>query len=76
MAALSGLPDHPVLSGGGGGGGDRAVDRDYWLWPLPPPGLLTVVLEWARLGIARTTSDLDADQVAAAAARAQTIWPG
>jgi hypothetical protein len=68
-------PDRPVLSGRGGGGGGRAVDRDYWLWPLPPPGALTVVLQWPQLGIERTTSRIDADQIVAAATRAQAIWP-
>lgn len=68
-------PERPVLSGGGGGGGPRAVDRDYWLWPLPPPGVLTVVCQWPRFGIERTTGLIDAGQIAAAAARAQSIWP-
>lgn len=67
-------PDHPVLSGGGGGGGDRSVDRDYWLWPLPPQGSLKVVCQWLMLGIEPTTSDIDADQVVAAAARAVSVW--
>jgi hypothetical protein len=39
-------PDWPVLIGGGGGGGDRSVDRDYWLWPLPPLGPLRVACQW------------------------------
>lgn len=69
------LPDHPVLSGGGGGGGDRAVDRDYWLWPLPPAGPLTVVCQWLVLGIQATSQEIDGDQVTAAASRATRIWP-
>jgi hypothetical protein len=67
-------PDRPVLSGGGGGGGARAVERDYWLWPLPPAGKLTVVCQWPQLGIGPTTSQIDADQVVDAATRAQPIW--
>lgn len=69
------LPDRPVLFGGGGGGDDRAVDRHYWLWPLPPPGPLTVVLQWPMLGIEQTTTRLDADEIIAAAARSQPVWP-
>lgn len=68
------LPDHPVLSGGGGGGSDRSVDRDYWLWPLPPPGRLKVVCQWLKLGIEPTSSVIDADQIAAAAQRAVPAW--
>ena len=68
------IPDHPVLSGGGGGGGDRSTDREYWLWPLPPPGSLKVVCQWLMLGIEPTISEINADQVVAAAARAVPLW--
>lgn len=69
-------PDRPVLTGGGGGGGPRSVDRDYWLWPLPPAGTLTIVCEWRQVGIDLTTSVVDAGLVVAAAARAQDVWAG
>ncbi|GAA0979341.1 hypothetical protein ENKNEFLB_02630 [Nocardioides aquaticus] len=68
-------PAHPVLSGGGGGGGPSAVDRNYWLWPLPPAGALKVVCQWPQLGIGPTTSQIDANSIHAAATRAQPIWP-
>jgi len=68
-------PDHPVLTGGGGGGGSRAVDRDYWLWPLPPPGPLRVVCQWLDQGIDLTVQDLDATPFLEAAGRAQPVWP-
>lgn len=67
-------PDHPVLMGRGGGGDDRTVDRDHWLWPLPPAGAVKVVCQWPQLGIGPTTSQLDADQFVVAATRAQSIW--
>ena len=69
------VPDRPVLSGGGGGGGSRSVRRSYWLWPLPPPGTLKVVCQWPRFDIGPTTSTIDADQIQAAATRAQPVWP-
>ena len=69
------VPDHPVLSGGGGGASDTSADRDHWLWPLPPAGPLTVACQWLRLGIAPTVSRIDGGLVAAAAARAQPVWP-
>ena len=68
------VPDRPVLMAGGGGGGARAVERDYWLWPLPPPGAIKVVCQWPQLGIDPTTSVIDADEVRAAASRAQAVW--
>ncbi|WP_147264165.1 hypothetical protein [Desertihabitans brevis] len=72
----SDLPSHPVLSGGGGGGGPQAADRDYWLWPLPPPGPLRVVCQWPAYGIDQTSHELDGEMLAAAASRAVPIWPG
>lgn len=68
-------PDHPVLSGGGGGGGGRSVDRDYWLWPLPPPGRLRVVCQWLDQGIEVHAEDLQSEPFLAAASRARPLWP-
>jgi hypothetical protein len=42
---------------------------------LPPPGRLKVVCQWLTLGIEPTTSEIDADQIAAAAQRAVPVWP-
>ncbi|PPK97990.1 hypothetical protein CLV92_102141 [Kineococcus xinjiangensis] len=68
-------PDRPILHGGGGGGGSRSVDRDYWMWPLPPAGRLKVVCQWLDQGIETTVHELDAQPFLNAAARAQPIWP-
>lgn len=68
-------PDHPVLTGGGGGGGDRSVDRDYWLWPLPPPGRLRVVCQWLAQDIDLHVEDLQAEPFLEAARRAFPLWP-
>lgn len=68
-------PNHPVLQGGGGGGGPRSVDRDYWLWPLPPAGRLRVACQWLDQGIAQSVQDLDARPFLDAAARSQPVWP-
>lgn len=68
-------PDHPVLRGGRGGGGSRAVDRDYWLWPLPPAGPLRVVCQWPGQDIDVQMHDLDATPFRDAAGRAQPAWP-
>lgn len=38
-------PDGPVLIQRGGGGGERSWDMRFWLWPLPPAGPLTFVVE-------------------------------
>lgn len=68
-------PDHPVLHGGGGGGGDRSVDREYWLWPLPPAGVLRVVCQWTDQDISLSAQDLAAGPMLEAARRASPLWP-
>jgi hypothetical protein len=73
-AAAPWAPDRPLLVGDGGGGGSRSVDRDYWLWPLPPAGRLRVVCQWPDQGVERTVHDLDAAPFLDAAARAVPVW--
>ena len=68
-------PERPVLHGGGGSGGSRSVDREQWLWPLPPAGPLTVVCQWLEHDIELTVHRLDAEPFLAAAARARPLWP-
>ncbi len=67
-------PEQPVLSGGGGGGSDREVEREFWLWPLPPAGSTRVVCQWLDLGIAQTTQQIDTTPMVDAAKRATPLW--
>ncbi len=53
-----GEPDHPVLSfdgGGGGGGRIRSWESRCWLWPTPPEGPLTWIVEWAAVDVPETS---------------------
>jgi hypothetical protein len=68
-----------VLVPGGGGGGQSSGttiswQHSLWLWPLPPPGRLTVYCEWpvARIGLTRT--ELDTAPLLAAAPNAVRLW--
>ena len=67
-------PPHPVLTGQGGGGSRRSIDRDFILWPLPPPGRLRLVFQWPQQGIEQVVHDLDAQPFLDAAARARPVW--
>lgn len=67
-------PDGPVLQHHGGGGGGSRWDVAYWLWPLPPPGPLTLAVEWPAGGIELTRLELDAGEILSAAARAEILW--
>ena len=72
-----GRPMRPVLIGltGGSGASLRSYDRDFWLWPLPPAGSLTIWCRWPAFGIEHTTIEVDAAPLVAAAARARPVWP-
>ncbi|MEU6118499.1 hypothetical protein ABZ840_28620 [Streptomyces sp. NPDC047117] len=71
-------PERPVLSlneeGGGSSGED--IDSEYalWLWPLPPPQLFELAVEWPLLGVDLAFTPLDGAEIAAAAARARPFW--
>jgi len=49
--------------------------RDFWVWPIPPEGLLRIAVEWADRGIAETVTTLDAGPIRAAALRSRPLWP-
>jgi hypothetical protein len=75
-AGAPAVPSRPVLVGGAGSGigGPLSVERDFWLWPLPSPGVLRVHCAWSALGVAPTTVDLDADALRNAAGQARRLW--
>lgn len=54
---------------------DRRSEVAAWLWPLPSPGELELFYAWPELAIPEGSVRLDADAIAAAAERAQPIWP-
>jgi hypothetical protein len=67
-------PPEPIMNAGGGGGGGGSWHQTQWVWPLPPPGTLTLVCEWPAMGIPVTRSELDAQLILDAATRAQVIF--
>jgi hypothetical protein len=68
-------PPAPSLWPVGGGGGGHDYRHRFWLWPLPPRGPLTFVLEWRAAGVALTRHTVDSGPIVAAAERAVTLWP-
>jgi hypothetical protein len=68
-------PAGPVLASAGGGGGGRSWNFAVWLWPLPPPGPLTFVVQWPAKGIPETRQEADAGSIREAAERAEVLWP-
>jgi hypothetical protein len=73
-------PDGPagvdglVLRPTEGGGGRFHRRWDFYLWPLPPKGRLTLVADWPAQGVPETYTELDAGELRSAAARAVIVW--
>jgi hypothetical protein len=66
--------DGPVLQQRGGSGGQFHQQVGLQLWPLPPDGPLTLVVDWPEQGIAETRTELDGTELRAKAADAMEIW--
>jgi len=60
---------------GGGGGSENAVDAEFFIAPLPPPGAVRLVCAWPSKGIADTVTELPAVEIAEAAERVRRLWP-
>ncbi len=68
-------PEGPVLWGMGGGGGGGRWHQGFWMWPLPPIGLLSFVCEWLAAGIPLTRVEVDSQPLRDAARRSRELFP-
>ncbi len=59
----------------GGPDDHEDVRLTLWIWPLPPPGPVTVTCSWPSRGLPRARLVLDGDAIQAAAIQAQPLWP-
>ena len=68
-------PERLILHPEGGGGGSLSWRTDFWAYPLPPDGPVTLVVSWLEQSIAEARAELDGTAIRAAAQRAVTLWP-
>lgn len=68
--------DELVLTQEGGGGNARSWDQRFWVHPLPPDGLVTLIVSWLEHDVAEASAELDGTMIRAAAGRAISLWPG
>jgi hypothetical protein len=64
-----------VESSSGGPDDREDVRMALWIWPLPPPGPVTVTCSWPGRGLHDARLALDGDAIQAAASQAQPFWP-
>lgn len=68
-------PEGPILSPRDGSADDSRWDLGFWLWPLPPPGPLALVVEWPARGIELTRHEVPAEPLLEASSRSEPLWP-
>ena len=56
-------------------GGQGHLDWSYWVWPLPPAGLMTFACEWAAYRITETSKQIEAEPIVRAARQSIRLWP-
>jgi hypothetical protein len=76
-AALAddGKPIGPVTTYRPGADGLRRTEEKMYVWPLPPPGLVTLELSWPAGGIPVTEGHIDGAVLRAAADEVEQLWP-
>ena len=67
-------PPSVVLHTGFGSHGPLGWESMCWLWPLPPAGPLTFVVEWPAGGIPETSRSLEVDQLLELAPTSTHMW--
>lgn len=65
---------HPMLALIGGNGVADRYDARWWLRPLPPVGPVRVVCAWPVHDLPETITQLNGDQLQAAASQVQVLW--
>ncbi|MFE0027002.1 hypothetical protein [Amycolatopsis sp. NPDC059021] len=69
-------PEAPVLRAQGRGGSAFHFDHEVFVWPLPPPGPMKLIVQWLDRGIRETQTRLDGGAIRGAAPEAGELWPG
>lgn len=68
-------PPTIVVSGQSGSNGPVGFESKFWLWPLPPSGALTFVVEWPAYGIEESSASVDVDALRSCVDRSLRFWP-
>jgi hypothetical protein len=68
------VPAGPIIGQLGGGGGGKRMDFQYWVWPLPPDGPLSISCEWRKGGVASSWTEVDGSALRDAGSTSKSVW--
>jgi hypothetical protein len=68
------VPAGPIIGQFGGSGGGKRMDFQYWVWPLPPDGPLSISCEWLKGGMAASWSNVDGSAIREAGSKSASVW--
>ena len=68
------VPAGPVIAHSSAGGGGKRWDWEYWVWPLPPDGPLTVSIEWLAGGVPLSSIEVDGSAIRRAGSDSKSLW--
>ena len=67
-------PPGPTIGPMSGGGGGRRWDQQYWVYPLPPDGPVTITCRWPAGGIPEGQVEIDGAAIRRAGEQSERLW--
>ena len=67
-------PVGPIIGQQSGGGGGHRWDFNYFIWPLPPDGPVTITCTWPGRGLQTAGKALDGTAIRAAGLKSRSVW--
>jgi hypothetical protein len=67
-------PPGPVIGQMSGGGGGKRWDFNFFIWPLPPDGPVTITIKWPARGLQAAGQQLNGTDIRAAGLKSHSVW--
>lgn len=66
--------DGPEIVMANGGGGGNTWNFNYFVWPLPPDGPVTITCKWPARGLKTAGKELNGTAIRAAGLKSKSVW--
>ena len=67
-------PPGPIIGPSSGGGGGKRWDMNYWIYPLPPDGPMTITCKWPAGGVPDAVVEVDGSAIRRAGLSSEKLW--